>query len=326
MVGGQRMQSEQQDLERQYDEHLNQATAASVQNRDADATRHSAAALAIVRELYRATADAVRHRPVLAAALYNQAGHLRRAGQVDDAAALLTESAEHYHALAAADPAAYQVRLIDVLVRAALVAETAGDLAGAEARLRQAIRMYPDAPAHDLLERELGLARAQFHLGRCLLRQGRAPDALAEVDAGLFAAEAAREQRGIAATDFSWLAAAPPSFQYIGPDWVAGAVCAMELHGAAGRWGIAADAANIAVRVSGGMAAMGGAESRRVYETVLSRAQPIWQRAQDPLAAAMAQVGPGQEVIIGGSQLLFGTPDLQELFRITGWDPGGQGR
>ena len=45
--------------------------------------------------------------------------------------------------------------------------------------------MYLKAPVADTEERDLGLARARFHLGGCLLKTGMAEDGLAETEAGL---------------------------------------------------------------------------------------------------------------------------------------------
>ena len=45
--------------------------------------------------------------------------------------------------------------------------------------------MYLKAPAADQEERDLGLARARFHLGGCLLKTGMDEDGLAETEAGL---------------------------------------------------------------------------------------------------------------------------------------------
>lgn len=89
-------------------------------------------------------------------------------------------------------------------------------------RFREAIEAYAQAPATDPIERDLGLARAHFHLGRSLLVLATSRDALAEIDKGLFIAERVRQEAGVSEiTDFSWLRKAPQSFRLIAPDWIA---------------------------------------------------------------------------------------------------------
>jgi tetratricopeptide (TPR) repeat protein len=250
-------------LEREYDRQLAASFRAAVEGRNADAARYSAAALVASRALFDESTDLARHRPALAAALYNHAGSLHRIGRDGEALALLEESGQHYDALAQVDPLAFQVKAIDVMVRTGLTLQATGDLAGAERRFRDAIEAYQNAASNDTLERDLGLARTQFHLGRCLLTMGPgATDGLAAIDAGLFTAERVRQQQGIPEVpDRAWLAMAPRSFLSFAPTWIAAAACAMELHHGAGRFDIAADAANIAVRVSAGLA--GGPGARR---------------------------------------------------------------
>ncbi len=98
---------------------------------------------------------------------------------------MLAESAGHYAELAEADPAVYEVARIDVLTRVALASDEAGNTAAAIGLLREVIGMYLKAPAADPEERDIGLARARFQLGRCLLATGQPGDGLAEIDTGL---------------------------------------------------------------------------------------------------------------------------------------------
>src|SRR5215831_16117228 len=158
-------------LERRYDFHLGEAIRAALQGNHDKAATHSGTALSISRELYAGAPDPARHQPELAAALCN---HARYGGTPLHTIALLTESAGHYAALATADPAVYEVPRIDVLTRIAVASDLSGDTADAVSLLREVIRMYLRAPATDLAERDLGLARARFHLGRCLLKTGAA--------------------------------------------------------------------------------------------------------------------------------------------------------
>jgi tetratricopeptide (TPR) repeat protein len=312
--------SNQRRLEREYDQASRQAIAASMRGDLATAAMHSDLALDASRQLYGEAPDPHRHRPALAAALYNHAGHLRRAGKNTEALRLLTESAEHYRQLAIQDPAEYQVRSIDVAVRTGLTLRSTGDEAGAAARFREAVEAYSRAPATDPVERDLGLARAHFHLGRSLLVLATSQEALGEIDKGLFIVERVRQEAGVReVTDYSWLGNAPQSFRLIAPDWIAAATCAMELHNAAGRFSVAADAGNIAVRVSAGMAALGGASYAALYQAVLAKAQIIWQQAENPVSTALDRASPGQEVVIGGGNVLFATPDIEAVLRATGW-------
>src|SRR6516164_1609216 len=140
-------------LERRYDFHLGEAIRAALQGSHDKAATHSGTALSISRELYAGASDPARHQAELAAALCNHA----RYGGILYALELLTESAGHYAALAAADPAAYEVPRIDVLTRIAVASDLSGDTADAVSLLREVIRMYLRAPATDLAERDLGL-------------------------------------------------------------------------------------------------------------------------------------------------------------------------
>jgi tetratricopeptide (TPR) repeat protein len=269
-------------LERRYDFHLGEAIRAALQGSHDKAATHSGTALSISRELYAGASDPARHQADLAAALCNHA----RYGGILHALALLTESAGHYAALAEADPAAYEVPRIDVLTRVALAADTGGDTPGAVSLLREVVRMYPQAPAANPAERDLGLARARFHLGRCLLKTGAVPDGLAEVDSGLALAEEATARLGIRLCGPGWLGLAPRYLQLAAPDWVAAAVRAMTLHAAAGEWESAAAAADVAVRISGGLADLGGDTLREAHEDIRARADFIWGQAEPQRTAA----------------------------------------
>src|SRR6202000_330929 len=172
----------QSTLERRYDFHLSESIRAALQGSHDKAAGHSGQALLISRELYADAADPARHQPGLAAAL---GAHARYGGGAWQAIAMLTESAGHYAALAEADPAAYEVPRIDVLTRIALAADTAGSTKDAIGLLHEVVGMYLKAPAADQEERDLGLARARFHLGSCLLKTGLGEDGLAATQGGL---------------------------------------------------------------------------------------------------------------------------------------------
>src|SRR3984885_8998734 len=172
----------QSTLERRYDFHLGEAIRAALQGSHDKAAGHSGQALLISRELYTGAPDPARHKPELAAAL---CAHARYEGGAWQAIAMLAESAGHYAALAEADPAAYEVPRIDVLTRIALASDAAGSTLGAIGLLHEVVGMYLKAPAADQEERDLGLARARFHLGGCLLKTGMVEDGLAETEDGL---------------------------------------------------------------------------------------------------------------------------------------------
>ena len=271
---------EQGTLERRYEFHLGEAIRAALAGDSEKAAGHSGVALSISRELYCGSRQAARHRPGLAAALASHARYRQALESVE----LLTESAGHYAALAQGDPAAYEVERIDVLVRVALAVEASGNPADAIRLLREAVRMYRHAPSANPAARDAALARACFHLGRCLLRAGEASEGLAYTDAGL----------GVAATlpsgaplhpgahrDPGWLSVAPRTVQVLAPDWLTAATRAMALHAAAGRWPAAATAAGAAARVSGALAAIGGDERREAHVAIIARARAIWARARD---------------------------------------------
>jgi tetratricopeptide (TPR) repeat protein len=265
-------------LERRYEFHLGEAIRAALEGSHDKAATHSGIALSISRELCAAGPDPGRHQPELAAALCNHA----RYGTPLEAVALLTESAGHYAALAQADPAVYEVPRIDVLTRVAVATDEAGDTAAAVSLLHEVIRMYLRAPAADAAERDLGLARARFHLGRCLLQMGTTADGLAEIDAGLELGAGALERLRVPVGARGWLVAAPRYLQLAAPDWAAAAARAMTMHAAAGRWERAAAAAGAAVLISGGLAGLGGERLRTAHEAVRARADAIRARAEFP--------------------------------------------
>lgn len=263
-------------LERRQAFHLGEAVRAALQGSHEKAATHSGTALSLSRELCAgAPRPAARHQAGLAAALCNHA----RYSSTPHAIALLAESAGHYAALARADPAVYEVPRIDVLTTVALAADAAGSTADAISLLREVIGMYRRAPAADSAERDVGLARARFHLGRCLLKTGATAGGLAETDAGLTLADAAAERLGVSVRGPGWLGTAPRYLQLAAPDWAAAAVRAMTLHAAAGRYDSAAAAARTAVAVSGGLADLGGETFRQAHGQIRARADAIWARA-----------------------------------------------
>jgi len=266
-------------LERRFEFHLREAIRAALEGSHDKAATHSGTALSISRELCAVGPDPACHQPELAAALCN---HARYGGTAVETLALLTESAGHYAALAKADPAAYEVPRIDVLTRVAVAAGEAGDTAAAVSLLHEVIRMYLSAPAADAAQRDLGLARARFHLGRCLLQTGATADGLAEIDAGLELAAGAFDRLRVPVGARGWLAAAPRYLQLAAPDWTAAAARAMTMHAAAGRWERAAAAASAAILVSGGLAGLGGERLRTAHEAVRARADAIRARAEYP--------------------------------------------
>jgi tetratricopeptide (TPR) repeat protein len=298
--------SEQGTLERRYEFHLGEAVRSGLLGDHEKAAGHSRTALAISRELYTAARDPAGQRPGLAAAL---AGHARYQ-QAIAAVELLTESAGHYAALAEADPDRYEVARIDVLLRVALAADAAGSTGDAIRLLREVVGMYRKAPADDPASRDAGLARACFHLGRCLLAAGDSAEALAVTDAGLEAAESALGDSAVACTgchpgnrDPGWLAQAPKQVQSLAPDWLTAATRAMALHAAAGQWTAAAAAAAAAVRVSGGLAALGSEAGGTAHSTIIAQARAVWARARaggGPQSPAPGLVGCRLGVALAG--------------------------
>lgn len=270
-------------LQRRVDFHIGEAVRASLAGSYDKAQAHSQTALSISRELY--GRESSRHRADLAAALACHAGSRAAYGRIADAVALLTESAGHYAVLAQADPEAYEVCRIDVLTRVALASDAAGSTEGAITLLREVIQMYDQAPAAAGRERDFGRARARFHLGRCLLKTGDRREALAELDAGLADAGRAWELAGDNFEEEAWLAATPRFVQLTAADWAAAAGRAMVLHAAARRWSPAARAARVAVRLSAGLAALGGDARRENYAHVLERADAIWALASQEQVA-----------------------------------------
>jgi len=305
MFKARRKPSEQGTLERRYEFHVAEAVRATLLGDDEKAEGHSARALEISRHLY--ARDSSQSRPDLAAALLGHARYQRALESVE----LLTESAGHYAALAAADPPRYEVDRIDVLVRVALAADATGNTKDAIRLLREVIAMYQQACAADPAARAAGLASACFHLGRCLLAAGHPAEGLAVTDTGLGAAEAAlaasalaasapadhqgpqaprtngfaltcchAESRGAPSPDRGWLSVAPRPVQVLAPDWACAATRSMALHAAAGQWPAAAFAASAAVRVTGGLAALGSEEGRNTHAVVLAQARAIWLQAR----------------------------------------------
>src|SRR5579859_1757002 len=222
-------------LERRYDFHLGEAFRAALQGSHDKAAGHSGQALLISRELCAGEADPALHQPELAAALCAHA----RYGGAWQAIAMLAESAGHYAALAESDPAVYEVPRIDVLTRIALASDEAGSTCDAIGLLREVVGMYLKAPAVDAEERDLGLARARFHLGHCLLKTGMEEDGLAETDTGLELAADVLDRLQAPAGVPGWLVSAPRYVQLAAPDWAAAAVRSMTLHADAGRWRLA---------------------------------------------------------------------------------------
>jgi hypothetical protein len=263
-------------LKRRYDFHFGEAIRAGLQGSHDKAAGHSGQALLISRKLCADAADPALHAPELAAAL---CAHARYGGGAWQAIAMLTESAGHYAALAEADPAAYEVPRIDVLTRIALASDAAGNTGDAIGLLREVVGMYLKAPAADQDERDIGLARARFHLGRCLLASGQHGDGLAETEAGLELAAGVLERLAVVTQEPGWLVAAPRYLQLAAPDWAAAAVRAMTLHAADGQLARSATAARTAVLVSGGLADLGGDLLRDVHAAIAARATAITAEA-----------------------------------------------
>ena len=306
--------SEQDTAERRYEFHLGEAIRAALAGDHEKAAGHSGTALSISRELYAVTRQPARYRPGLAAALVANARYQR----AQQAVALLTESAGHYAALAQGNPGAYEVDQIDVLVRVALAVEASGNPADAIRLLRETVGMYRKAGSGCQEARSAALARACFHLGRCLLRSGSPCEGLAYTDEGL----------GIAATlpgntrsGPGWLSGAPRPVQILAPDWVAAATRAMVTHAAAGRWDAAASAATAAVRVSGGLAALGGDERREAHVAIISRARAIWARAFGA-GASMAEAGRTEACGAGAVGAAAGRPQADRAAAGSGASNG----
>jgi hypothetical protein len=272
--GSERGQTErrQSTLERRYDFHLGEAIRAALQGSHDKAAGHSGRALLISRELCADAADPARHQPELAAAL---CAHARYGGSAWQSIAMLTESAGHYADLAEADPEAYEVLRIDVLTRIALESDAAGGTGDAIELLREVVGLYLKAPAADQEERDFGLARARFHLGRCLLSTGSDAAGLAETAAGLELAADATGRLPLTTAEPGWLARAPRYLQLGAPDWAAAAVRCMTLHAEAGRAELAARAARTALLVSGGLADLGGETLRDAHTAISARAQAV---------------------------------------------------
>src|SRR6201995_2539067 len=267
----------QSTLERRYDFHLGEAIRAALQGSHDKAAGHSGQALLISRELYADAPDPALHQPELAAAL---CAHARYGGGTWQAIAMLTESAGHYASLAEADPAAYEVPRIDVLTRIALASDAAGCTGDAISLLREVTGMFLKAPAADEAERDLGLARGRFPLGRCLLKTGQEADGLAETEAGLELAADVLGRLELPAGRPGWLPRAPRYLQLAAPDWAAAAVRCMTRHAADGRLELAATAARAALLISGGLADLGGDTLSGAHATISARAEAIIDQAE----------------------------------------------
>jgi hypothetical protein len=295
-IARQKLSSRQATMERRFGFHLAEATRAALAGSYDKAETHSGVALSISRELYAETGE---YRPGLAAALAIHALSSAAYGRTEETVALLAESAGHYAALANADPVTYEVPRIDVLTRIAAAADATGNTTDAVALLREIVRMYdavPPAPRmapeaqtqrdHGQSQRDLGRARARFHLGRCLLKTGGRDEGLAQIQAGLADAERAWDRLGLSAEGLNWLSGAPEYVQLAAPDWTAAAVRAMTLRAAAGRWGSAAQAARVAVRMSAGLAEIGGDAQRQAHVAIRERAAVIWSQERERRASA----------------------------------------
>ena len=168
-----------------------------------------------------------------------------------------------------------------MLTRIALASDAAGSTQDAIGLLREVAGMYVKAPAADQEERDLGLARARFHLGRCLLKTGLDEDGLAETEAGLELAADVLDRMQVQAAVPCWLVEAPRYLQLAAPDWAAAAVRAMTLHAEAGRLPQAATAARAAILVSGGLADLGGDALRDAHAKISARAGELLEKAME---------------------------------------------
>jgi hypothetical protein len=263
-------------LERRYDFHLGEAIMAGLQGSHDKAAGHSSTALLISRQLTAGADDPAEHQPEVAAAL---CAHASYGGGAWQAIKMLTESAGLYAELAADNPGAYEVPRIDVLTRIALASDAAGATGDAISLLREVVGMYLKAPAADPDERDLALARARFHLGRCLLAAGQEEDGLAETDAGLELATDVLDRLRLRTGQPRWLVSAPRYVQLAAPDWAAAAVRSMALHAGAARWQLAATSAAAAMLISCGLADLGGEPLRDAHAAIAARAQPILGKA-----------------------------------------------
>jgi hypothetical protein len=309
-------------LERKVGALLSQAQAAGERGDRAAQARLSGEAMDICRGLVERHPDDPRHVAALAGGLYNHAWRLLQIGRAGEADEVLAESRRHYTTLEALEPGRHQVALCDVLLRTALSLVMQGRYDEGEERAREALAAYAAARPGDALEREFGEVRAHSLIGRAMLLGGRGGGALAEFDAALFAGERLREAHGLSGTDFGWLERAPRSFRLAAPEWLGSAVAAMELHDAAGSWGIAADAANIAMRLGGGLAAIGDDAGRHRFQAIEARAREIWWAAQHPAQAAAQRAGGGGRSFVSGEGLVRGArrePDLVILSLLAGW-------
>jgi tetratricopeptide (TPR) repeat protein len=311
-------------LERQVGTLLSDARAAGDRGDLEGQVRLSGEAMDICRGLLERHPGDPRHLGALAGGLYNHAYRLIEVDRIGDARDVLAESRRHYTTLNAATPHRYEVALCDVRLRTALTFVLEGRYDEGERQAREALAAYGEADTDDELERAFGELRAHSLIGRALLLGGRPDEALQEFDTALFAGEQLRQAAGISGTDFDWLARAPASFRLAAPEWLGSAVAAMELHDAAGAWHIAADAANVAMRVGGGLAMVGEKTASLRFAAIEQRAQVIWWSAQNPAQAAAQRGGPTQELRIGGGAFFRGPRpqlDLARISRLAGWGP-----
>jgi hypothetical protein len=310
------------DLERQVGRLLADSRAAGAHGDPAGQARLSGEAMDICRGLVGRHPDDPRHLAALAGGLYNHAYRLLQIDRPGEARDVLAESQGHYTTLDRLRPGRYQVALGDVRLRTALTLVLEGRYEEAAHRASEEVAAYARAATDDPVEAEFGQVRARTLLGRALLLGGRPDQALEEFDGALFIGERLREAAGVGGTDFRWLARVPESFRQAAPEWLGAAVGAMELHDAAGTWDVAADAANIAMRVAGGLAAIGDETAAIRFDAIHERAQKIWWSAQNPMRAAAERAGPTGEVLVGGGRMIRGPhlePDLARISRLAGW-------
>ena len=280
-------------LQRRYGFHRDEAVRAELEGSYDKATKHSGTALRISRELQVTARDPVRHRPELAAAL---CAHAPYNGKWQ-AIAMLTESAGLYTGLAAADPGVYEVPRIDVLTRVALASDAAGATKDAIDLLREVVGMYLKAPAADTGERDMGLARARFHLGGCLLKRGLAAEGLAETDAGLELAADVLDRLALPVAAAGWLATAPRYLQLAAPEWAAAALRSMTLHTDASRWPQAVTSAMAAVLISGGLADLGAEVLRDAHLAIRARVQSLQTLVVHEALAGTLDLGFGRGAV-----------------------------
>jgi len=258
-------------LERRYGFHRDEAITAALDGSHDKAAKHSGTALSISRELCAAVPDPAQHQPELAAALSAHAPYHAKWQAIE----MLTESAGLYAALATAEPAVYEVPRIDVLARVAVAADSAGATRDTIDLLHEVVGMYLKAPAADTGERDLGLAQARFHLGRCLLKTGMGEEGLAETDTGLELAADVLDRLELPVNAVGWLGTAPRYLKLAAPEWEAAAVRSMTLHADAARWRQAATSGRAAVLISGSLAGICGEARRDAHVSIAAQMAAI---------------------------------------------------